>query len=242
MIFAAMASIPERVEGLRAVVESVYPQVDQLNVFLDRWSEVPPFLIQPKIHVERSQDRGPWGDAGKFFWCDQVEGIHLTLDDDMFYPSDYVEKTIASLQRFEGKVVGSYYGKVFDLANSKARGGSWGKSRLRRYTHIAEQLEDAQVHIVGTAFSCYQTNLFDLKPTDFIVPNMADVWLGLKAQELGVPLVVFAHERLWIRNNVKVTRNSPCIGQEKFKCLMDVLDEIHRSAVWAMPPLGDAKR
>ena len=48
-IYANMATIPKRIPQLQIVVECILPQVDQLNIYLNNFEEVPWFLDNPKI-------------------------------------------------------------------------------------------------------------------------------------------------------------------------------------------------
>ena len=57
-----------------------------------------------KINAVRSQNEiGDIGDRGKFYWCEKIKGIHLTVDDDILYPADYVEKIVEGMNRNKGQ-------------------------------------------------------------------------------------------------------------------------------------------
>lgn len=243
MIVASMASIPQRIEGLRAVVESIYPQVDQLNVFLDEWPEVPTFLAKPNIQVERSQERGRWGDAGKFYWCDQVKGVYFTLDDDMFYPPDYISKSIDGLVRWGGGIIGGYYGVILNLLkDNKISWARWQREHVwsrRAFWHSKALEDDTQVHMLGTALVCYFTDAVELYPSDFKVPNMADLWLALQAQKQQVPMICFERKARWIRDNIKMRDVSSgiCGDPMYHQNIRDVETEVVKTTEWFFPKL-----
>ena len=51
-----MAAVPWRIDVLETVINSLLPQVDRLNIYLNSWGITPDFLTHPKINAVRSQD------------------------------------------------------------------------------------------------------------------------------------------------------------------------------------------
>lgn len=213
MIVASIASIPYRREGLKKVVASILPQVQRLNVFLDDYPDVPLFLEEENIVVARSQDVGFWGDAGKFFWCDQIGSCyHFTLDDDILYPSDYVVNSVRRMESLP-PCVASYTGHTLKL-------NSEGKIRvLYRHRHddwhifFKDVPQAHRVHVVGTGVCVYHTDSITLCPSMFHTPNMADLFLAVEALNQGVPRYVLPHPARWLRDNQKDKRGGPMIGK-----------------------------
>ncbi len=50
-IIAQVASIPDRMHQLKKTIESLYPQVDELNIMLNGYYFVPLWLNREKINV-----------------------------------------------------------------------------------------------------------------------------------------------------------------------------------------------
>ena len=120
-ITASMASVPWRIEALEKAVYSIIDQVDKINVYLNGWNEIPTFLKIDKINAVMSQNEiGDLGAKGKFYWCEKVNGIHLTIDDDILYPQNYVEEIIHQLSRYPDAVV-SYHGSILNYPDFKKR-------------------------------------------------------------------------------------------------------------------------
>jgi hypothetical protein len=116
MIIAGMATMPDRLPYLEKVVETIRPQVDVLRVYLNNFEEVPGFLMSEEACL--SQDaKGDLGDAGKFYWIDDQEGVgyshYLTIDDDIGYPDDYVERLAWEFDARQGKAVVGVHGSEF---------------------------------------------------------------------------------------------------------------------------------
>lgn len=187
---ASLASIPSRVASLGRVVHRLLPQVDKLNVYLNGYTTIPNFLSAPKVTVVRSQDACDVGDAGKFHWAASVVGYHLTCDDDILYPTNYVERMIKGIERYGRRAAVGYHGHLLS-SNLKAR----------HALHFGvAQAQDTHVHLLGTGALGYHTSSVRVVPQDFSTPNMADIWFALLCQDQGVHRVCLSHLDGWLRS------------------------------------------
>lgn len=190
--WVSLASIPSRVDLLRQTVNSLLPQVDRLNVYLNGYETVPEFLRQSRITVARSQETGDVGDAGKFYWVGECLGYYLTADDDIVYPPNYVQTLVDAIEDRGRMAVLGFHGNVLPADFT-----SFYKDRVNyRFGRVVEA--DVPVHVLGTGVCGFHRSTLELAYADFKAPNMADVWLMKRAREQGVPLVVLAHEAGWI--------------------------------------------
>jgi len=192
-IYANMATIPERIKHLEVVVNRILSQVDRLNVYLNNYEEIPWFLNNPKIEVVQSQDHGDRGDAGKFYWSDKVNGYYFTIDDDILYPLDYIQKLKEGLCKRGKKCAVGFHGEIY---NNKIR--HWTKDRKSTHHFYYELERAAPVCILGTGCMGYHTDFIAVKPDDFKIPNMADVWFTLLCNRQEKFRVVLEHGRGWI--------------------------------------------
>jgi len=188
-ICASLASIPSREDHLKQVVGSLLPQVDQLRVYLNGYKKVPEFLKQDRITVGRSQDTGNFGDAGKFFWCNQEPGYQIVCDDDLIYSKDYCMSLIEAIERYDRKVVVGLHGI---LLNDSPRDSYYKCRKVIRCLSVLSA--DRYVHILGTGAMAYHSSTLKLTMNDFEHPNMADIWLGLLCQAQQVPMVCVARK------------------------------------------------
>ena len=122
--------------------------------------------------------------------------FHLTVDDDIVYPEDYVEKMVRFLEGFEGGVAVGVHGIRL---KEWIRNGYYGSREV--YMGVEKVEKEVGVHILGTGTMLYRAK--DLGKVEvmevFREPNMADVWFGILAQRLGLPLVVIPHEEGWLK-------------------------------------------
>ena len=195
MVTASMATFPARKESLMKTVAYLLPQVDQLNVYLNGYIAVPPFLRHPKITAVLSSQTpfGDRGDAGKFYWADSVKGFHLTVDDDLLYPPDYVQTLVRWVTHYKRKAVVGCHGAVITEPFVSYY-------RSRRVHHFQSNIEvPIPVHCLGTGTVCYHTDCIRVVREDFKHPNMADIWFAVLGQEQKVPFMCVAHSASWLR-------------------------------------------
>eukprot|EP00178_Gracilaria_changii_P023099 TRINITY_DN6935_c0_g1_i3.p1 TRINITY_DN6935_c0_g1~~TRINITY_DN6935_c0_g1_i3.p1 ORF type:complete len:643 (-),score=56.29 TRINITY_DN6935_c0_g1_i3:3098-5026(-) len=207
-VTASIASIWTRETALHSAVHSLATQVDHMNVYLNSYDSVPSYLYAPYITVVRSQDktsRGDVGDVGKFFWCNDINtDFHLTADDDIIYPPDYVESLLEFWHSFSPPVVVGVHGiRIIQQDLTPSNGGKGkGYYGSRKVFMAVEHVRMQQnVHIIGTGTMMYRPQdlgHIDIEST-FQEPNMADVWFGLLAQKLKVPMMIIPHEEGWIK-------------------------------------------
>ncbi|RZD47301.1 MAG: hypothetical protein CXT66_06950, partial [Methanobacteriota archaeon] len=115
-VTVSMASFPPRRERMVRVVKRILPQIDRLNIYLNDYEEVPPELINEKITVVLGKDAdGDLRDNGKFYFLDEVEpGFHFTIDDDIEYPRDYIQKMILKIEQYGRHALVGIHGVIFD--------------------------------------------------------------------------------------------------------------------------------
>ena len=232
-VTASLASIPSRREGLEVVVRSLLGQVDQLNVFLNHYEDVPDFLHHPRVRVARSQEHGDLRDNGKFFFLGDAEpGYVFTVDDDILYPEDYVARLLAKLRQYDDRAVVGYHGAILSpqLRRFFAPGG-------RSLLHFRFGLAfDRQVHLLGTGTTAWHTSRIALSREDFETTGMADIWLGVRAQQAGVPMIAVEREPGYLRPVVDLDERS--LYREFVNSDKQQTQVVLQHQPWQMPPLS----
>lgn len=193
-VTASLASIPDREKELEKAVLSLIYQVDHLNVYLNGYAKIPYFLKDnAKITVATSQEHGDLGDAGKFFWADKAHGVHLTCDDDIIYPHDYVLNMLVGLEKHHWKVAVSHHGRILPENPVK-----YYRGHVHMW-HCGQESKGGVAHVLGTGVLAYHTDFVRPLLADFQKPNMADVWFALYCQRNGIPCVCLPHSANWIQ-------------------------------------------
>lgn len=192
-ITATFCTIIERVKTLESVINSIKNQVDTLNVVLNysrkdlynTWDSLPKHKNVRYIHGHIGM-----GDANKFLV--QGAGINLTLDDDIIYPSDYVQ---VSLNWLKLHPFGSYHGVKFHKKPLE----SYYNDPKDKYRCLSSVDTIQYVDSIGSGVFFWDANKVEINYKDFRTKNMADIYLSKKLVSLGYELCVFPHREGWIK-------------------------------------------
>lgn len=205
MVTVSMAALKEREESLKETVLSLIDQVDKINIFLHGFTKVPEFLKHEKINYTfgMSKDsKEEIGDLGKFAF-EVTEGYHLTCDDDLIYPSDYVERMTEAIDEYQKKCIVSFMGTIPYTPPI----GSYYRDRLK-YGLFENLVNDYEVDLPGTGVMGYHTDLIEYsKLNEYLedqFANMADVHIGVFAKENNIPVVVRNHPSNWVKHSLKI--------------------------------------
>lgn len=194
-VTVSICSIPNRVGSLKRTVNSLLPQVDKINIYLNGYDEIPEFLLNRKIHVETSDYFGDLNDNGKFFF-DIPYGYHFTCDDDILYPSDYVQKMILKLNNYYNKVVVCCHGMIYP----KNMKNFYSKDR-KVYSFKLSLDKDKFVNLGGTGTVAYHTKIFNEKYDKTMkFAGMIDVWLSIQCKRKGIPIVSVSRPEKWLED------------------------------------------
>lgn len=193
MITIKIASIPDRIIQLEQTIYQFLKQADKIEVYLNNYTVIPQFLIQDKIQVFTSAEYGDRGDIGKFFQIEHAFGYVLTIDDDLIYPDDYVQKIIQKIDLYNRKSF------ICVHANRLPPNPLTSYYQDKIGIHFEKALEnDTQVDIPGTGTLGFHTDLIKLTSDIFIKPNMTDLWLALYAKNKGIPIICIERTSNWL--------------------------------------------
>jgi len=216
-VTATMAAIPSRIDALKQVVASIINQVDSLEIYLNNLTYTPEFLTHPKIkYYHSAEEIGDLGDAGKFYRAHEIKGYHLTIDDDLIYPKDYVKKCVEAVEMYGRKSLISFHGRKF----IKKPAVSYYRSAEIKIGCLYSQPKDERIDVPGTGVMAYHTDTIQFAIKDFEASNMADIWAAKKAKALNVPIMAIKHKFGWIKHaeiNKADTIYANCNGNDGFQ-------------------------
>jgi hypothetical protein len=198
-VHICIATLPEREPSFVQALGSLRDQADTFHIYLNGHQRVPAFLRGDKgsdCDIWRSKQND--GAVMKFWWANQLKGYLLFCDDDIVYPSNYVERVVDGIERYGRRAVVGFHGSVFP-ENFE----SYAKNRGRGCSYVHLLKEDMPVHILGTGVMGYHSSTpsalaeypgdhFRVSMADFPYPNMLDIWFGIACQDHEVPLVCLA--------------------------------------------------
>ena len=149
MITASLATIPSRIPQLQKTVESLLPQVDRLNIFLNNYTTVPEFLNHDKIQLGFGDNS--IGDAGKFYWASETKGFQMYCDDDIIYLGDYVAKMKSDFAIKNESYSNGFTIVSIDTRKAKFQGLAWrtlgdfGKRKFENLIFLTRAKEKIKV-------------------------------------------------------------------------------------------------
>lgn len=195
IISAGLASFPARREKLEQTIASLLPQVDRIYVYLNQYDAIPDFLKHSRITVELGGTDRDLRDNGKFYFVEQAKaGYFFTVDDDIVYPADYVQRLIRGIEFYERKAIVGVHGTIFAKPIVKYFKG-------RTVYHFEHELRhDVVVNQLGTGTVAFHTSSIRPALTSFRSTGMADVWLALLAKAKNLPLIVLQRPAGWLRS------------------------------------------
>lgn len=241
-VIANICSIPSRVDTLAQVVDRILPQVDHLNVFLDKYDTVPEFLTaRPAITVRRSAEFDTdFRDNAKFLDFDDRKKTgkpfhYLTLDDDIVYPHDYVRTLVDRLDAFDNRVIAGVHGVVCEEQPS-----AYFRNRFiyhyRRDALAAPRL----VNNLGTGTACFHDALFDtLDPRRWPLGGMVDIFLSLEARQRNIPMLAIDRHAGWLRD-FEGARETTTLFSEFHDKERIMVEHLETGAPWGYRAILDA--
>lgn len=182
-VTANIATQPKRFERLLLTLKSIEGQFDEVRIYLNNFKYVPEELSKYTTYI--GQDLT---DNGKFFWSENDNEYYFSLDDDIIYPSDYVEKTLPLI----GNRIISYHGRILTGKNKPYY------SNHKMYMYHGYLPKDRRLDVVGTGVMAFDTNVF--KPTIWKSANyrMTDLIISLEAHIHGIKLLCPKKNKNWI--------------------------------------------
>jgi len=194
LISVCLASFPPRERKLKKVVECFLSQVDDIYVYLNDYKVVPAFLNHPRIHVKLGDDAyGDLRDNGKMYFMDTIpNGYCFTVDDDINYPDNYIERMIRKIEIYERKAIIGIHGTVFAKPFE-----NYFKNRT--VYHFKNKLErDVVVNQLGTGTVGFHTSLIRPNLEEFYDVGMADVFMAVIAKKNSIPLICIDRDENWM--------------------------------------------
>lgn len=195
-VVVGLASIPSRKDKLEKVLSSICWQADEVHVYLNGYDSLPSYLENyQNVHVFTCREGGDLNDRGKFYSISKaVEkgALFLTLDDDIYYPKDYVKTMMVALAKKYNKKAAIGVHGVFYPKNTT---GFFDRSTL----HFSrEVVVDTPVSLLGTGTLGFYPSEIDFSMEDMPTGGKADIWFALKMKKNNIPMIVLSRRKGWL--------------------------------------------
>lgn len=218
-----MASFPPRIDSLRVVVEKLLPQLDELRIYLNGYKDVPTFLVNRKIKTYLGcNELGDIRDNGKFYDTSIESSAYIfTLDDDLEYPEDYVEKLIHHIELFERQYVVGVHGVIFPETGIKTLAD-------RQVFYFKKQAKSRFVDLLGTGTVAWHSSTLKIDLSEFLSTGMTDVYFADYTHRHQIPLYMVEREEGWL---VEIERYENSLYRESLKFENNLCDKINTGLI-----------
>jgi len=171
-------------------------------------------------------------DNGKFAHLDGVVGYVLTVDDDIRYPSDYVERMLTEVERFGRKEYIGVHGACLPYGPPLTR---WSQYTSMRRSHVfaGEHASSLPVDIIGTGTLAFHTDagVPDFDAMDHL--RMVDLHVAVWAANNEVPMRIIHRSRDWLTEFEDVGEERIWQQtQEDRKLQQNMLEVLQRVKFW----------
>ena len=194
MIYFNVATMPDRLDVLTDMIESIYDQADEINIYLNNFTSLP--FKDKKINQVIGDNSK--GDAGKAFFADRVKGFYFMVDDDLIFPKDYVSNTMKNIYK---KDAVTYHGRNI---LSKNQITSYYKAEAEKFRCLGAVEKDQRIQVAGTGCACFHTNDIKVKWENIQNRNMFDLVFSAMVRHQKKRITVLKHEEGFIKYNFKM--------------------------------------
>jgi ABC-type polysaccharide/polyol phosphate transport system ATPase subunit/cellulose synthase/poly-beta-1,6-N-acetylglucosamine synthase-like glycosyltransferase len=198
-ISIGMATYPGGYSTLLQTVESLCHQTipfTRLQIHVNGNEPIPVLPLDSRIKVVYSDI--DLTDIGKFKAVDGYEGYILTVDDDLYYPPDYVENMLGVIENNNRNCFIGVHGALLPVGPAITR---WSDYKSLRRTHNFEThlFSELPVNVIGTGTLAYHTDIGVIPWSRFDTNRMVDLHLAVHAQKNKIPMKLISRERMWLR-------------------------------------------
>lgn len=191
-VSANIATYPPRLNSLRQMLVTIYDQFDIIRIYFNEFERVPKVHYDPERKIISMTGKN-LADNGKFCGLDMANEheYYFTLDDDLLYPADYVEKTLKAIEMY-GCIV-TYHGR-------KLTGLDLDYYKSHEHYHCLKDVHgNFIIDVAGTGVSAWSTKYFKPKGLD-LSPDllMSDLVFSWAAANYGKRIGVIEHKGGWI--------------------------------------------
>jgi glycosyltransferase involved in cell wall biosynthesis len=193
-----MATYPGGFKTVSKAVNSMLNQTKKVNrIILHVNSKEPPKNLPNDSRIEVRLSESNDADNGKFKYMNEFQGYFLTVDDDISYPTDYVEKMLSYVDQFGRKSIIGVHGAVFPVGPPLTR---WNEYRELRRTHTFTTANSSftQVNCLGTGTVAFHSQIGIPNFERFDTLRMVDLHIAVWAQENNISMYSCPRGKNWL--------------------------------------------
>ena len=197
-IFLFMATYPGGFDKLGDTVNCLINQsvnFDKMIIHVNGSKK--PKNIPSNSRIEFRHSEINYADNGKFVHLEGTEGFILTVDDDIRYPFDYIERMVNAVEAFGRTAMIGVHGAILPVGPPITR---WSNYKESRRTHVFSQSQASYspVNVIGTGTLAYHSSIGtpDIAAMDSL--RMVDLHIAVWSQQKDIPMYTLPREKNWL--------------------------------------------
>jgi len=192
-IYALMTTIPQRINNLRRVVDTIYEQVDEVRMVFNDFTAIPDWVKDRKKIIPFLNTPDKYTSNSVWLAMGGVNGYVFTCDDDIIFPPDYVSTLIPKIKEYNNKAIITLYGEIAKRPFTRYNKGRYAIGFFWKSDR------DREMDIAGAGCSLFHTD--GMRPTlaDFPDIYSRDLWFSILAHKNNLPIIRIKSGDRWLR-------------------------------------------
>ena len=233
-IYAFMATYPGGFQHVGDTIRTLLNQTMPIRkITLHVNSKKRPPRLPKDARLEVIQSSKNLADNGKFAHLTNIEGYILTVDDDINYPPDYVEKMVKEVEIHDKKSIVGVHGASLPFGPALSR---WSQYKNQRRSHIfsQEHASRIQVDILGTGTVAFHSSLGFPDGNSMNTLKMVDLHFATWAMKNQIPMQLVPRKRNWLNEFEDIEEERIWNqAQEDKELQIQMLDIIQSQPIWS---------
>ena len=193
-----MATYPGGFKSVGKAINSLLEQsrpIDRIVLHVNSDKSPPNLPKDPRIDVRLSETN--YADNGKFRYMNEFKGYFLTVDDDICYPPDYVERMVSFVDHQNRRTIIGVHGAVLPFGPPVSR---WSEYREHRRTHVFTSSNSSftQVNCLGTGTIAFHSQIGIPKFEELDTLRMVDLHIAVWAQKNSIDMYSCPRDKNWL--------------------------------------------
>lgn len=203
------------VKTVKSLLEN--PEVGTITIACNNYSEEQWYFVNSQLNDSRitlHRTNNEKGSNEKLRFIGTGNNYYVCLaDDDLIYPSDYLDKLIQGCEKYDAMV--SLHGRIIP----KGIINSYYDQPLVVFRSLDTVLQDVEVDIIGTGVSIFKRNFFDNLNEWYGfcgTTSMDDIYVNYFAKKKGIRRIVLAHLKGYLKHKKQLPEDNYVFDKHRF--------------------------
>lgn len=197
-VYAFMATYPGGFGKVGKAVSSLLEQSMEIGlIILHVNGDIEPPNLPKSERLKVILSKEDLADNGKFRHMEGLTGYFFTVDDDINYPNDYVEKMIQFVDKYDRTTLIGVHAALLPFGPPITR---WYDYKQFRRSHVFSQQHSSFnfVNVIGTGTMAFHSEIGVPNWKEMDTQRMVDLHVAVWAQNLKIPMRTCFRPKNWL--------------------------------------------